>query len=177
MAFSNTVAFFIILTTAVTLNAHGIKDIQTSAQAAEALRPLAGNLTFLLFSLGIVGTGLLAVPVLAGSAAYALAEAFGWRATLEAKPSEARGFYAIILLATMIGVLIDFTPLDPIRMLFWSAVINGIIAVPMIVAMMLLVSSTALMKRFTIPLVLRFAGWMAAAVMTLVLVALCWSAL
>ena len=177
MAFSNTVAFFIILTTAVTLNAHGIKDIQTSAQAAEALRPLAGNLTFLLFSLGIVGTGLLAVPVLAGSAAYALAEAFGWRATLEAKPSEARGFYAIILLATMIGVLIDFTSLDPIKMLFWSAVINGIIAVPMIVAMMLLVSSTALMKRFTIPLVLRFAGWMAAAVMTLVLVALCWSAL
>ena len=177
MAFSNTVAFFIILTTAVTLNAHGIKDIETSAQAAEALRPLAGNLTFLLFSLGIVGTGLLAVPVLAGSAAYALAEAFGWRATLEAKPSEAKGFYAVIVLATIIGVLIDFTPLDPIKMLFWSAVINGIIAVPMIIAMMLLVSSTALMKRFKIPLVLRLAGWMAAAVMTLVLVALCWSGL
>ncbi len=177
MAFSNTVAFFIILTTAVTLNAHGIKDIETSAQAAEALRPLAGNLTFLLFSLGIVGTGLLAVPVLAGSAAYALAEAFGWSATLEAKPSEAKGFYAVIVLATIIGVLIDFTPLDPIKMLFWSAVINGIIAVPMIIAMMLLVSSTALMKRFTIPRVLRLAGWMAAAVMTLVLVALCWSGL
>ncbi len=176
MAFSNIIAFFIILTTAVTLNAHGITDIQTSAQAAEALRPLAGNLTFLLFSLGIVGTGLLAVPVLAGSAAYAVAEAFGLRATLEAKPSEASGFYAIIILATMIGVLIDFTPLDPIKMLFWSAVINGIIAVPMIAAMMFLVSNTALMKRFTIPLVLKVAGWMAAAVMTLVLVALSWSA-
>ncbi len=176
MAFSNIVAFFIILTTAVTLNAHGIKDIQTSAQAAEALRPLAGQLTFLLFTLGIVGTGLLAVPVLAGSAAYGLAEALGWRATLEAKPSEAKGFYIIIALATLMGVLIDFTPIDPIKMLFWSAVINGIIAVPMIVAMMFLVSDKALMKRYAIPPSLKIAGWMAAAIMTLVLMALCWSA-
>jgi NRAMP (natural resistance-associated macrophage protein)-like metal ion transporter len=172
MAFSNIVAFFIILTTAVTLNAHGIKDIQTSAQAAEALRPLAGNSTFLLFTLGIVGTGL---PVLAGSAAYGLAEALGWRATLEAKPSEAKGFYIIITLATMLGVLIDFSSLDPIKMLFWSAVINGIISVPMIVAMMFLVSDKGLMKRFAIPRSLKIIGWMAAGVMTLVLAALCWS--
>ncbi len=176
MAFSNIVAFFIILTTAVTLNAHGIKDIQTSAQAAEALRPFAGNLTFLLFTLGIVGTGLLAVPVLAGSAAYGLAEALGWRATLEAPPSEAKGFYFIITLATMIGVLIDFTPIDPIKMLFWSAVINGVIAVPMIVVMMVLVSNKALMKRFLIPKSLKILGWMAAGIMSLVVVALCWSA-
>jgi NRAMP (natural resistance-associated macrophage protein)-like metal ion transporter len=177
MAFSNLVAFFIILTTAVTLNAHGIKDIQTSAQAAEALRPLAGNLTFLLFTLGIVGTGLLAVPVLAGSAAYGLAEAFGWRATLEAKPSEAKGFYLIIALATLIGVAIDFTPIDPIKMLFWSAVINGLIAVPMIVAMMVLVTDKGLMKRFLIPTSLKIVGWMAAGIMTLVVLALCWAAL
>ncbi len=175
MAFSNVIAFFIILTTAATLNAHGIKDIQTSAQAAEALRPLAGNFTFLLFALGIAGTGLLAVPVLAGSAAYGVAEAFGWKATLSAKPREAPAFYAIIALATMIGVLIDFTPLDPIRMLFWSAVINGIISVPMIVAMMLLVSSPAVMRRFTIPLWLKLTGWAAAVIMTLVLAALVWS--
>ncbi len=177
MAFSNVVAFFIMVTTAVTLNAHGIKDIQTSAQAAEALRPLAGDLTFLLFTLGIVGTGLLAVPVLAGSAAYGLAEALGWRATLEAKPSKAIGFYAIIGLATLLGVLIGFTPIDPIKMLFWSAVINGIIAVPMIVAMMVLVSDKAVMQRFLIPKSLTIAGWMAAGIMTLVVLALCWSAL
>ena len=177
MAFSNVIAFFIILTTAATLHAHGIKDIQTSAQAAEALRPLAGNFTFALFALGIVGTGLLAVPVLAGSAAYGMAEALEWKATLSAKPGAAPGFYAIITLATMIGVLIDFTPIDPIKMLFWSAVINGIIAVPMIVAMMLLVSNPAIMQRFTIPPLLKVTGWTAAAIMTLVLAALVWSTL
>jgi Mn2+/Fe2+ NRAMP family transporter len=177
MLFSNTVAFFIILTTAATLNAHGIKDIQTTAQAAEALRPLAGHLTFLLFTLGIIGTGLLAVPVLAGSAAYGMAEALGWRATLEAKPADAKGFYAIIAVATLIGVLIDATPLDPIKTLFWSAVINGVISAPMIVAMMLLVSNKTLMKRYTIHLGLKILGWSAAAVMTLVLIALAWSSM
>ncbi len=175
MAFSNVIAFFIILTTAATLHANGTTDIQTSAQAAEALRPLAGEFTFLLFSLGIIGTGLLAVPVLAGSAAYALAEALGWKATLAAKPSDARGFYSIIAIATFIGVLINYTSLDPIKMLFWSAVINGIIAVPMIVAMMVLVSNAAQMKRFIIPDSLRYAGWAAACLMLLVLVALCWA--
>lgn len=175
MAFSNIIAFFIILTTAVTLNAHGIKDIQTSAQAAEALRPLAGNLTFALFAMGIIGTGLLAVPVLAGSAAYGIAEAFGWKASLAAKPQEARGFYGIIAVATLIGVFIDFTPIDPIKLLFWSAVINGAIAVPMIVAMMLLVSRQSVMKRFTVPPLLKIVGWAAAVIMTAVIAALCWS--
>ena len=175
MLFSNVVAFFIIVTTAATLNAHGLKDIQTSAQAAEALRPLAGQLTFLLFALGIVGTGMLAVPVLAGSAAYGLAEALGWRSSLEDTPRQARGFYAIIAVATLIGVGLTFTPLDPIKMLFWSAVINGVISVPMIVAMMLLVSNTGLMQRFAIPRVLKVTGWTAAGIMFLVLVALCWS--
>ena len=175
MAFSNIVAFFIIVTTAATLNAHGIKDIQTSAQAAEALRPLAGQFTFLLFALGIIGTGLLAVPVLAGSAAYGLAEALGWKATLAAKPMEAPGFYAIIAVATLIGVVIDFTPIDPIRMLFWSAVINGVIAAPMIVAMMVLVTNTKQMQRYTIHIGLRIAGGLAAVLMTIVLVALGWS--
>lgn len=137
---------------------------------------MAGERTFLLFTLGIVGTGLLAVPVLAGSAAYGMAEALGWRATLEAKPHEAKGFYAIVTLATLIGVLIDVTPLDPIKMLFWSAVINGIISVPMIVAMMVLVSNEKLMKRYAIHGGLKVLGWMSAAIMTLVLVALCWSA-
>ena len=176
MAFSNVVAYFIILTTAVTLNAHGLKNIQTSAQAAEALRPLAGDLTFLLFSLGIVGTGLLAVPVLAGSAAYGLAEALGWRATLEAAPLQARGFYTIIAVATLLGVALDFTLFDPIQMLFWSAVINGVVSVPMIIVMMLLVSNAAVMGRFTVAPVLKVTGWAAAVIMTLVLAALAWSA-
>ena len=176
MAFSNVVAYFIILTTAVTLNAHGLKNIQTSAQAAEALRPLAGDLTFLLFSLGIVGTGLLAVPVLAGSAAYGLAEALGWRATLEAAPLQARGFYTIIAVATLLGVALDFTSFDPIQMLFWSAVINGVVSVPMIIVMMLLVSNAAVMGRFTVAPVLKVTGWAAAVIMTLVLAALAWSA-
>jgi NRAMP (natural resistance-associated macrophage protein)-like metal ion transporter len=177
MAFSNIIAFFIILTTASTLYVHGITDIQTSAQAAEALRPLAGRFTFFLFAMGIVGTGLLAVPVLAGSAAYAVAEAFGWKATLAARPMEARGFYAIIAVSTLIGLFADFSPLDPIKLLFCSAVINGFVSVPMIVAMMLLVSNPAQMKRFTIHVGLRVGGWAAAVLMTAVLVALCWSAL
>ena len=177
MLFSNAVAFFIILTTAATLNAHGITDIQTSAQAAEALRPLAGQLTFLLFTLGIVGTGLLAVPVLAGSAAYGMAEAMGWRASLEDRPQNARGFYAIIAIATLIGVLLSYSSLDPIKMLFWSAVINGVISVPMIVAMMLLVTNSDVMQRFTIHPLLKTTGWAAAVIMTLVLLALVWSLL
>ncbi len=172
MAFSNIIAFFIIVTTASTLFAHGIRDIQTSAQAAEALRPLAGPLTFYLFAMGIVGTGLLAVPVLAGSAAYAVAETFGWKATLAAKPSEAPAFYGIIAFATLVGVFIDFTPIDPIKMLFWSAVINGVVAVPMIIAIMLLVSAPSRMKRFTVPRYLAWLGWSAAVLMTVVLLAL-----
>lgn len=137
MGFSNLIAFFVILSTAATLNMTGVTNIQTSAQAAQALRPLAGEFAFLLFGLGIIGTGMLAVPVLAGSAAYAVAETFGWRAGLDLKPREGRGFYGIIVIATLGGVILDFTPMDPMKELFWSAVVNGVIAVPIMAVMML----------------------------------------
>jgi Mn2+/Fe2+ NRAMP family transporter len=138
MAISNLVAFFIILTTALTLHQSGVRDITTSAEAAEALRPIAGTFAFLLFSLGIVGTGLLAVPVLAASAAYAMSEAFGLPKGLEKKPAEARTFYGVIVGAVVIATGVVFMPLDPIKMLFWSAVLNGVISVPILAAMMIL---------------------------------------
>jgi Mn2+/Fe2+ NRAMP family transporter len=171
MGFSNLIAFFIILSAAVTLHAAGVRDLETSAQAAEALRPLAGELTFLLFSLGIIGTGLLAVPVLAGSAAYAVAEAMHWTQGLDRRLGEARGFYAIIAFSTLTGVLIDFTPLDPVKALFWSAVINGVIAVP-IMAVMMVLASSPLMGRHAIGVVLKSVGWMAVAVMALAVAAM-----
>ena len=161
MAFANLVAFFIILTTAVTLHAAGMTDIQTSADAAEALRPIAGDLAFALFSLGIIGTGLLAVPVLAGSAAYAVCESRGWTIGLEHKPREAVGFYTVIGLATLIGVAVDYSPLDPIRALFWSAVLNGVISVPLMGAMMIVVSRREEMGQFVAPLRQRVLGWFA----------------
>ncbi len=137
MTFSNLVAFFIMLTTAVTLHAHGITDIQTSAQAAEALRPIGGEFAFLLFAAGIVGTGMLAVPVLAGSAAYAVAESFRWPIGLGLRLMEARGFYAILIAATSIGVALNFTAIDPVKALIWSAVIaTGVMALA-VVAMLL----------------------------------------
>ena len=141
MAISNLIAFFIMLTTAVTLNRAGTTDIQTSAQAAEALRPIAGQFAFLLFSLGIIGTGFLAVPVLAGSGGYAVAEAFGLPKGLEKKPAEARTFYGVIAASMIIAVGSIFLPVDPIKMLFWSAVINGAVSVPILGAMMLLARS------------------------------------
>ena len=166
MGFSNLVAFFIILSTAVTLHAAGIPNIQTSAQAAEALRPLAGDFAFLLFGLGIIGTGLLAVPVLAGSAAYAVAETLHWKTGLDLKwPAQGRGFYGIIAVATLGGALIDFLPIDPIKALFWSAVINGVIAVPIMAMMMWLASSTRIMGAFTLSLRHRVLGWVATGVM------------
>jgi NRAMP (natural resistance-associated macrophage protein)-like metal ion transporter len=165
MAFSNLIAFCIILATAATLNAAGITDIQTSAQAAEALRPLAGNLTFMLFALGIIGTGLIAVPVLAGSAAYAVAESFEWKRGLDLKLLEAREFYAIIALATLGGVALDFSPVDPIRALFWAAVINGVIAVPIMVVMMLLADDPKVMGTFTVTRRLKALGWLATGTM------------
>ena len=172
MGFSNLVAFFIMLTTAVTLNAHGVTDIQSSAQAAEALRPVAGDFAFFLFSAGIIGTGMLAIPVLAGSAAYAVAEAFDWRSGLALKPIEARGFYAIIAAATLIGVAIDFTPIDPIKALLWSAVINGVIAVPVMVVMMLMAVQPQVMGRFVIKRELTILGWCATCVMAIAVIAM-----
>lgn len=177
MIFSNTIAFFIIVTTAAVLNAGGITNIQTAAQAAEALRPLAGELTFLLFALGIIGTGLLAVPVMAGSAAYGVAEAFGWRATLEAKAPDAIGFYGIIAAATIIGFGLGFTGIDPIKMLIWSAVLNGIVAVPIMIAMMLIVSKLSIMGRFKAKRWLLGFGWAGTALMAIAVIALIWSSL
>lgn len=167
MAFSNLISFFIILTTAMTLNTAGVTGIETSAQAAEALRPIAGDFAFLLFSLGIIGTGLLALPVLAGSAAYAIGELNGWRIGLEQTPQNAKAFYGIIVLAMALGLLMLLLPLDPIRALFWSAVLNGVIAVPLMVATMLVASSRRHLGRFAAPAGLRAAGWLATAVMML----------
>ncbi len=167
MTFSNLIAFFIILSTAATLHAAGVTDIQTSAQAAEALRPVAGEFTFLLFSLGIIGTGMLAVPVLAGSAGYAVAEAAGWSGSLSARleRGEGRGFYGVIAAATVGGVILCFTPLDPVKELFWSAVLNGVIAVPIMAVMMLLASRKSTMGEHVIGARLRWLGWVATAVM------------
>jgi len=154
-----------MLATAATLNVAGVTDIQTSAQAAEALRPLAGHFTFLLFALGIIGTGLIAVPVLAGSAAYAVTELFEWKRGLDLKLLEAREFYALIALATLGGVALDFSGLDPIRALFWSAVLNGVIAVPIMVIMMLLADDPKVMGSFTIKRQLKALGWLATGTM------------
>ncbi len=163
MTFSNLIAFFIILSAGATLYAAGVRDIQTSAQAAEALRPLAGELTFLLFSLGIIGTGLLAVPVLAGSAAYAVAEAAGWQGSLSLRldKGEGRGFYGVVALATLGGVALCFAPIDPVRALFWAAVLNGVISVPIMAVMMVLASRRDIMGGHVIGRRLRWLGWLA----------------
>jgi NRAMP (natural resistance-associated macrophage protein)-like metal ion transporter len=165
MAFSNLAALFIILTCAATLNAKGVTDIQTSAQAAQALKPIAGAAVFIVFALGIVGTGMLAVPVLAGSAAYAVGEAFGWHVGLARKFERAKAFYATIAGAIVIGGLLNFTPIDPIKALFWTAVINGVVAVPVMAMMMLLSSNKEVMGGFVLPKGLRIVGWLASIAM------------
>ncbi len=165
MGLSNLIALFIMLTTAATLNAHGVTDIQTSSQAAEALRPIAGRFAFTVFALGIIGTGLLAVPVLAGSAAYAVGEALGWRVGLAKRPGRASAFYGVIALATLVGAALNFTPLDPIKALFWSAVINGVAAVPIMVMIMLMASREKVMGAFALRPVLKIFGWLATIVM------------
>ena len=165
MALSNLVALFIVLTTAATLHAHGVTDIQTSSQAAEALRPIAGRFVFVVFALGVVGTGLLAVPVLAGSSAYAVGEAFGWHVGLARKLRRAKNFYAVLAAAFVVGAALSFTPLDPIKALFWSAVVNGVVAVPVMVAMLLLAGRREVMGDFSLPVPLAGVGWVATAVM------------
>src|SRR5882757_6960678 len=172
MIFSNAIAFFIILTTAAVLNANGVTNITSAAQAAEALRPLAGDFTFLLFALGIIGTGLLAIPVLAGSAAYGVSEAFGWDATLEANAADAVGFYTIIAAATVIGFGLGFTGISAINMLVWSAVLNGIVAVPIMAMMMLIVSNGKIMGGFKARSRLVVLGWLGTALMALAVLAL-----
>jgi len=165
MIFSNLIAFCIMLTTAATLHAAGVTDITSSEQAAQALRPLAGQFAFMLFAAGIIGTGLLAVPVLAGSAAYAVADSFRWPIGLGLTLAEARGFYFILTVATVIGVIIDFVGVDPVRALLWAAVVNGVIAVPIMAVMMLLAVKPAVMGKFVISRRLRLLGWFAVAVM------------
>ena len=165
MAFSNLIALCIVLTTAATLHAHGVTDIQTSAQAAEALRPIAGRFAFAVFAAGIVGTGLLALPVLAGSAAYAVGEAMGWHVGLARRPERARAFYAMIALATLAGAALNVVGLDPVKALFWSAVVNGVVAVPVMAAMLVLACRPAVMGPFVLGPVLRGFGWAATAVM------------
>ena len=172
MLMSNGVAFFIILTTAAVLHTHGATEIKSAADAANALKPLAGELTFFLFALGIIGTGMLAIPVLAGSAAYCVAAAMGWPATLEAKAPEAAGFYSIIAAATIVGFALTFTPFSPMNMLVWSAVLNGVVAVPVMVAMMLLVTNRKIMKQFAAKRPLAIAGWLGTALMLVAVLAL-----
>ena len=165
MFYSDISAFFIILACAVTLHVAGITDIETAAQAAQALKPLAGNFAFLLFTLGILGVGLIGVPVLAGSGAYALCEAMGWQWGLERKTRDARGFYGVIASGVLAGLVIQYSPINPMKALFWSAVINGVVAVPLMAVIILLVSRKSVMGDFTASRTLVVLGWIATAVM------------
>ena len=167
MAISNLIAYFIILTTAVTLHAHGKTDIGTAAQAAEGLRPIAGVFASLLFSLGVIGTGLLALPVLGGSAAYAVGEALGWPVGLERKAMRAKAFYGVLAVATLIGLALNFTKVDPIKALVWAAIINGITAAPVMCFMMLLASKRTVMGKLSLPAYLKILGWAATAIMAI----------
>ena len=167
MGLSNFISLCIIVTTAATLNLHGITDIKTTEEAATALRPIAGEFAFAVFACGIVGTGLLAIPVLAGSAAYAVAEAMQWTYGLGRRPREAKAFYSTIVVGTLIGVAINFVHLDPIKALFWTAVINGVVAVPLMVVMMLMTMRRVVMGDFTLPRRLWVMGWLSTAAMAL----------
>ena len=165
MFYSNVTAYFIILAAAVTLNVHGVTDIATAAQAASALRPLAGDLAYLLFALGILGVGMIGVPVLAGSAAYALAETMGWESSLERSASEARGFYGVIAVSVLAGLVLQYTPIGPMKALFWSAVINGVVAVPLMVVILLLATRRSVLGDFVAGRGMVALGWIATALM------------
>jgi Mn2+/Fe2+ NRAMP family transporter len=172
MLYSDLTAYFIILATAVTLHVAGMTDINTAAQAAAALRPLAGDFAYVLFALGILGVGMIGVPVLAGSGAYALSEAMGWKEGLERKVSDARGFYGIIAVSVLVGLGIQYSPISPMKALFWSAVINGVVAVPLMVVIIILVSKKSVMGAFTASRPLIILGWIATAVMSAAAVAM-----
>ncbi len=165
MFYSDIAAYFIVLATGVTLHVAGITDINTAAQAATALRPLAGDFAYILFALGILGVGLIGVPVLAGSAAYALSEAMGWKSGLERKAADARGFYAVIAVSVLAGLVIQYSPISPMKALFWSAVINGVVAVPLMVVIIVLVSKKSVMGAYTANRWVVILGWIATAVM------------
>jgi NRAMP (natural resistance-associated macrophage protein)-like metal ion transporter len=163
---SNLIMYFIVLTTAATLHAHGKTDIQTAREAAEALKPLAGAAAYWLFSLGLIGTGMLGVPVLAGSSAYALAEAAAWKGSLEKKPHKARKFYAVLTVSLILGCALDYAGLDAVKMLFWSAVINGALAPPLILLILLLTSNPEVMGERVTPPVMKLLGWITFALMS-----------
>jgi len=174
MVFSNGIAFFVILMGAVALHGAGITDVQSAAQAAQALRPLAGEFAFALFAVGIIATGLLAVPVLASSAAYAVAEALEWNEGLEHTWREAKGFYSIIVVATIVGTALDFSPVDPMKALYWSAVINGVVAVPIMIAMMILAGKPEVMGPLIVRRKTRALGWGAVVVMAAAVLMMGW---
>jgi len=165
MFFSDVVAIFIIFATAATLHTHGITKISNSVQAAQALAPIAGKFASVVFAVGIIGTGLLALPVLAGSASYAVCEAFRWNTGLDRKPRQARAFYGVITGAMLLGVGLAFTPIDPMKALYWSAVVNGVLAAPLMAIMLLIGSNPRIMNKLTLPPVLKTIGWIATAVM------------
>ena len=165
MSFSNLVAIFIVFAAAATLNVNGVTTIETAAQAAEALRPVAGRFAYLLFAFGIIGTGLLAVPVLAGSAAYAVSEMFGRPASLDTKPNRAKLFYGTIAITTLAGALMQYAGVNPVRALYWSAVINGILAAPLMAIMMLIVTNPRAMGHLTLGPRGAVLGWAATGIM------------
>jgi NRAMP (natural resistance-associated macrophage protein)-like metal ion transporter len=172
MLYSDATAFFIMLATAVTLHVSGVTDIQTAAQAANALRPLAGDFAFALFACGILGVGLIGVPVLAGSAAYALAETMGWTWGLERKATDARGFYSVIAVSVLLGIGLEFTPISPMKALFWSAVINGVVAVPLLVIIILLATRRSVMGDYTSSRPIQVIGWITVLLMGVAAVAM-----
>jgi NRAMP (natural resistance-associated macrophage protein)-like metal ion transporter len=172
MGLSNLISWCIIVTTAATLHANNVTDIQSSEQAAQALRPIAGEFAFLIFALGIVGTGLLAIPVLAGSAAYAVAEMFHWPSGLSEQPRQAKAFYATVAIGTLLGIAFNFVHIDPIKALFWTAVINGVVAVPLMIVMMIMTMQPKIMGDFTLPRPLWVMGWISTAAMTLTVAAM-----
>jgi Mn2+/Fe2+ NRAMP family transporter len=165
MLFSDLTAWFIILATGATLHVAGVTNIDTAAQAASALRPVAGEFAYLLFAAGILGVGMIGVPVLAGSGAYALSEAMNWREGLERKVTDARGFYGIIAVSVLMGLALQYSPISPMKALFWSAVINGVVAVPLLIVIIVLVSKPSVMGRYTASRSVRALGWIAAAIM------------
>ncbi len=175
MGYSNLIGLFIIITTAATLHAHGLTDINSSAQAAEALRLIAGPFAFAVFAAGIIGTGLLAIPVLAGSAAYALGESFGWDVGLGRLPGQAKAFYGAIAVATLVGIFINFVSIDPIKALFWTAVINGVVAVPLMIVMMIMTANPKVMGDFTLSRPAWLMGWLATLVMAATVLAMAWT--
>jgi Mn2+/Fe2+ NRAMP family transporter len=165
MFYSDITAFFIILATGVTLHVAGVTNIETAAQAASALKPLAGDFAFILFATGILGVGLIGVPVLAGSGAYALCEAMGWRWGLERSATDARGFYGVIAVSVLLALVIQYTPINPMKALFWSAVINGIVAVPLMAVIIILASKPSVMGAYTAKLPITILAWIATLIM------------